>query len=84
MTNIARIEKAIADGHFREPVLRFRVYSLTTSDEHLKAGADFMLAYSADTRDAAEDMVKDHGFEFDLHVIVDGETAYTPKALEEV
>ena len=73
MTAIQKTEIAIHSGNFREPVMRFRVYSLCMSPTHLAYGSDFMLAFSAETRQDAEEMIRDHGYDFDTYVIVDGD-----------
>lgn len=73
--NVQRIEAAIKAGEYQEPVMQFRVYALIGSAEHIAAGADWRLSMSAGSREAAEEMIKDHGFEFDFHIIIDGEAA---------
>lgn len=70
MNNIAKIEKAIELGIYSEPTLAYRVYALITSAEHLAAGADWTLVFSADTADEARTMITTHGFHRNLHMIV--------------
>lgn len=57
MTNIQRIETAIANGTYSEPVLEYRIYVLEKFDVFLKDGADFRLAMSAGTKEDAEEML---------------------------
>lgn len=76
MTAIQRIEQAISNGMYPEPVQRFRLYAITTSERHLKAGSDFRLIASAESRSSIEDMRDDFiNVKFDVAVIIDGETS---------
>lgn len=62
---IAKTEAAIKNGTFG-PVCAFRVYARTNSPVHIEAGADFMLQYSFETLEAAQehaDEVNETGFE---------------------
>lgn len=62
---ITKTEKAIAEGTFG-PVYPFRVYARTNSPVHIEAGADFMLQYSFETLEAAQehaDEVNEEGLE---------------------
>jgi hypothetical protein len=75
MNNLQRTEAAIVDGKLPsgEPVMRFRVYSMTGSARHIAAGADWRLEMSAETNDDAEQMIEDHGFDMDFYIVIDGE-----------
>ena len=75
MNNLQRTELSIADGKLPsgEPVMRFRVYSMTSSARHIAAGADWQLKMSAETSIDAEQMIEDHGFDMDFYVVIDGE-----------
>lgn len=76
MNNIQRTEAAIKDGNLGEPVLRFRVYSMTSSPAHLAAGADWQLCMSAHTKEAAQEMMDNHYLrDLDFFSIVDGEAS---------
>ena len=72
MTAIQRTEIAIHSGVYMEPVARFRVYCLIMSPTHLAYGTDFMLAYSAETKDDAEQIIEDYCRDYDTYIIVDG------------
>jgi hypothetical protein len=58
-TAIERIEAKIANGENIEVVYPFRVYTITLSPEHLKAGADFMLAMSFKSKEEAAEYVSE-------------------------
>lgn len=73
MNGIQRTEQAIKEGAMMEPVMRFRGYALTSSEAHLAAGSDWRLLVSAESKEGCEEMIKDHGFELDFHVVIDGE-----------
>jgi hypothetical protein len=78
MNNVQKIEAAIVDGKLPsgEPVLRFRVYSMIASPKHIAAGADWQLKMSAKSREDAEQMIEEHGFGMDFHIVIDGEEKY--------
>ena len=71
--HIQRTEALIKSGAIREQVLRFHVYELTGSPKHIMAGSDWRLCMSADTQQDAEEMIKEHGYEHDFYIIIDGE-----------
>lgn len=57
MNAIAKTEARLAEIANRtdvEPVLPFRIYTITKSERHLIAGSDFQLAMSFETREEAE------------------------------
>lgn len=67
---IAQIEESIANNEYPEPVLSVRVYALIMSARHLAAGSDWRLHYSAASIQDAKEMIRDHGFLGDMHMIV--------------
>jgi len=70
-TAIERIENSIAAGTYPEPVLAHRVYVITTSVEHLKAGSDFRLHYSDNTLEGAKEVAAEINAEgFELAVTI--------------
>ncbi|PHS13454.1 MAG: hypothetical protein COA78_06875 [Blastopirellula sp.] len=72
---IDQMEHAIKAGQFGEPVLAVRVYSRTTSQRHLDAGATFRLYMSFDTIEQAQAEVDSETDGLDIYEIRSNEPA---------
>ena len=70
-TSIERTEQAIKSGNFKGKVYEYRVYTLTLSPEHLKAGADFMLYESFNDLHYAQQLVDEiNATDYEIAVLV--------------